>query len=119
MILLAVTAADDPRHPEGVIPAVAIEAGLHSSQLWCDLRQWRGLGSERIRNAEDQLVRLALDLLDRPLDAQPDIATIWQRENLKPRRRAQRLATAALSIVTLALGVAAFIPGAYGQCATR
>jgi len=108
-ILLAVTAGDDPAaHPEGIIPAAAIEAGLHRSQLWYDLRQWRGLGSERIRDAEDELVRLALDLLDRPHDSQPDIATIWQREDLKRRRRTLRLATAALSVVTLALGMAAW-----------
>ncbi len=108
-VLLVVTAGEDPAtDPEGVIPPAAIEAGLHRGQLWYDLRQWRGNKNERVRDAEDELVRLALDLLDHPLDAQPDIATIWQREDLKRRRRTLHLATTALGIVTLALGAAAW-----------
>ena len=108
-VLLVVTAGEDPTDPsEGVIPPAAVEAGLHRGQLWYDLRQWRGSRNERVRDAEDELVRLALDLLDHPLDAQPDIATIWQREDLKRRRRTLRLATTALGAVTIALGVAAW-----------
>ena len=108
-VLLVVTAGEDPaEHPDGVVPPAAVEAWLHRGQLWYDLRQWRGGHNELVRDAEDELVRLALDLLDHPLDAQPDIATIWQREDLKRRRRVLRLATTALGTVTIALGVAAW-----------
>lgn len=105
-VLLVVTGGEDPvERPQEVIPAAALEAELHRNQLWYDLRQWRGMRGAKVRDAEDELVRLALDLLEHPHDAQPDVATIWQREDLKQRRRILKIAGWALTVIIL---IAAF-----------
>ena len=86
-IWLLMMAGDDPgRRPAGIVPPAAIEANLHTDQIWYDLRRWRRTKSDRVRDPEDELVRLALDLLDRPPDGD-DIAAVWQRQTLRDRRR--------------------------------
>ncbi|WP_158219815.1 TIR domain-containing protein [Ideonella sp. A 288] len=106
-VLLAVTAGDDPSgHPSGVVPPAAIQAGLHRNHIWYDLREWRGVRGPLVRNAEDELVRLALDLLEWPHDAQSDLATIWQREDLSRRRRLLSWGLAAASVSVVGAAVA-------------
>ena len=87
-VWLIVMAGDAPASaPEGIIPPAAIEARLHTNHIWYDLRNWRGLRGALVRDAEDELVRLARDLVGPALDGTRDVATIWQRETLRQRRR--------------------------------
>ncbi len=100
-VLLVITKGEDPAaDPSGFIPPAAIRAGLQRSQIWYDLREWRGVRGTRVRNAEDELVRLALDLLEMPQDAHGDVAALWQREDLRRKRRVlQGVAAAALAVL--------------------
>ncbi|WP_336511766.1 TIR domain-containing protein, partial [Candidatus Accumulibacter phosphatis] len=108
-VWLAIAAGTDPStQPDGIVPPAAIAAGLHTRQIWYDLRQWRGLRGDSIRDAEDELVRLAVDLLDLPADKHPGLAAVWQREETRRRRRqAMQTMTAAAAVVAGA-GLAAW-----------
>jgi len=103
--LLVAAGADPAAQPEGLMPPSAIAAGLHTGQIWYDLRAWRGLQGDRVRNAEDELVRLAVDLLDLPADTQPGLAAVWQREELRRAKRLALLASAAALAVVVGAGV--------------
>lgn len=106
-VWLAMTAGDDPAgRPEGLVPPAAISAGLHVRQIWYDLRQWRGVRGERVRNAEDEMVRMALDLLDLASDQRPGLAAVWQREEARRARRQASLLTAAAGAIALGATVA-------------
>ena len=116
-VWLIMAAGEDPAgKPEGVVPKAAIEAGLHKRQIWYDLRQWRGVRDERVRQAEDELVRLAVDLLGLPAEEAQGLASVWQREEAgRTRRLAGIVTTAALAVVAGA-AVAAW---QFGQARTR
>lgn len=116
-VWLVMAAGEDPAgNPKGVVPKAAIEAGLHKRQIWYDLRQWRGVRDERVRHAEDELVRLAVDLHGLPAGEAQGLASVWQREEAgRARRLAGIVATAALAVVAGA-AVAAW---QFGQARTR
>lgn len=106
-ILLAVTGGDDPAgEPEECFPAAVREADLHQKKIWYDLRE---IGTHRpsvkMRNHEDELVRLAADLLGWSEEKQKPFAALWEREQLRRRRRQTRIAFA----VALVLGVIALV----------
>jgi len=90
--LIIASGADPAGQPEGVVPPSAIAANLHNRQIWYDLRQWRGQRGEWVRDAEDEIVRLAVDLLELPADTQPGLAAVWQREEARRARRMAQLA---------------------------
>jgi hypothetical protein len=106
-VWLAMTAGDDPAgRPEGLVPPAAISAGLHVRQIWYDLRQWRDVRGDRVRNAEDEMVRMALDLLDLASDQRPGLAALWQREEARRSRRQATLLAAAAGAIAVGASVA-------------
>jgi WD40 repeat protein len=107
-ILLIVTEAADPAlHPEECFPSRVLEKGIHTSTIWYDLR-----GHERaqrrpgVRDWEDEIVRLAADLLQWDAVNNGPLWGIYQREQLRLRRRLATWISAAAA-VGLALAVAA------------
>jgi hypothetical protein len=94
-ILLAITQAKNPElDPAECFPDPILKLGLQKSQIWYDLR-----GPERAqhkpgtRDWEDEMVRLAGDLLRWDAQTHGPLATIYQREQFR-RRRSQATAIA-------------------------
>lgn len=106
-VLLALTAGDNPvERPEVVFPPAVLAERLHESQIWYDLRGFSRSKDPKLRDPEDELVRLALDLLGIDKPAQADAVSVWRREEAKRVRRfAWMLATVSL-VVTLLAGAA-------------
>ena len=106
-ILPVVTKGSEPTEkPEECFPAQVIAAGLHKARLWYDLRSWSSVPvAGKVRDAEDELVRLASDLLGWDAAQHGQLAPLWLREQLKRRRRQATLAIviAAALIVAAAL----------------
>jgi WD40 repeat protein len=99
-ILPVVTEAADPgANPAECFPTVMIEAGLHK-KIFYDLRALgQPAGASKVRNYEDELVRLASDLLEWRADKYGPLATIWEREQLKRRRRQATIAIVVAAVV--------------------
>jgi WD40 repeat protein len=108
-ILLAVTHHDsDPLlRPEVCFPAAIIANRLHTGTIFYDLRgmEQKGAGA---RDPEDELVRLAGDLLDWDDVHHGPLAAIWMREQSRRRRRLTQLSTLAALLVTLLAILAAW-----------
>jgi len=103
-ILPVVTEAADPgANPTECFPAAMIAAGIHQ-RIYYDLRALgQTAGASKVRNYEDELVRLASALLDWRADKYGPLAAIWEREQRRRSRRQKIIAAAVLSIL-LALG---------------
>lgn len=101
LLVISQTKSSDETNLADIIPKAAIGAGLHVNQIWYDIRQWRGTLGARVRDAEDELVRLALDLLEIPQDTSADIAALWQREDLKRKRKLLKWSIVAAIAVSL------------------
>jgi hypothetical protein len=97
-ILCVVTEGADPvGHPEEIFSRRAIDAGLHRVP-WYDVRGLRGPAAKgwvKVRDAEDEMVRLAAHLWSETAGA---IYPSWQRA----RARTRRLTTLAVSLITAA-----------------
>lgn len=116
-----VTEGVDPVHNPGeCFPENVMAAGIHSERIWYDLRGYRGkAGSEKVRDHEDELVRLASDLLDWNSDGFGQLSTLWQREQLKMRRRQATLAIGVAVVLILLAGVASWKAIQSGREAVR
>ncbi|HYJ89381.1 MAG TPA: TIR domain-containing protein [Pyrinomonadaceae bacterium] len=103
-ILPAVTKGTDPaQSPDECFPAQLSAAGLHKARLWYDLRSWGNTPvAGKVRDAEDELVRLASDLLDWDAAQNGQLAPLWLREQLKRRRRQATLAIGVAAVLILA-----------------
>ncbi len=103
-ILPVVTKGSQPtENPEECFPAQVIAAGLHKARLWYDLRSWSSVPvAGKVRDAEDELVRLAADLLDWDAAQHGQLAPLWLREQLKRRRRQATLAIAIAAALIIA-----------------
>lgn len=104
-VVPVVTEGTDPKNnPEECFPAEIIHNRLHESLIWYDLR---GLNRYQkvagVKDHEDELVRLATDLLNWDATTHGPLAAIWQREQSKRRRRQSFLVLAAAALL-LALG---------------
>ena len=117
-ILLAVTEASNPvEHPEECFPPRIRELGIDKSTIWYDLRgrdrRQRGPG---VRDWEDEIVRLASDLLDWDAkEAWTSVERFFNGSNYGPRRR-QVSWIGAAAVVVLAL---AALAGWYALESTR
>ena len=95
--------AEPTEKPEECFPAQVIAAGLHKARLWYDLRSWANAPvAGKVRDAEDELVRLAADLLDWDTTQHGQLAPLWLREQLKRRRRQATLAIAIAAALIVA-----------------
>ena len=103
-ILPIVTRASDPSaRPEESFPVQLTAAGLHKARLWYDLRSWGDTPvAGKVRDAEDELVRLASDLLGWDAAKNGQLAPLWLREQLKKRRRQAVIAIAIAAVLVLA-----------------
>ena len=95
LILPLIMEATDPtKSPEECFPRALVEKRLHRAAIWYDLRAmrqsrrwpWEKRPANSFRNAEDELVRLAGDLLEWDSNSNGPIATIWEREQLRRKR---------------------------------
>jgi WD40 repeat protein len=117
-ILLVLTEAVDPiGRPDQCFPPVVLEHGLHEARLWYDLRGRRRRLSTAVgvRDWEDEAVRLAADLLDWDAAARGPLWGVYEREQLRVRRRQASWLTT-IALVVLAVAIAA---GWYALRASR
>jgi hypothetical protein len=88
-ILLVVTDAEDPvAAPQQCFPSPILDLRLHETQIWYDLRgheRWQR--KRNPRNWEDEIVRLASDLLSWDAAAKGPLWAVYQREQLRIRRK--------------------------------
>lgn len=107
-VLLVIVEARDPvAHPEECFPAEIIGSGLHTSRLWYDLRGRERRGRRPgVRDWEDEAVRLAADLLDWDATAGGPLWGIYEREQLRVRRRQARWISGAAIIGLILAAVA-------------
>jgi WD40 repeat protein len=106
-ILPVVTQARDPvAAPEECFPRQIRDAGLDRSRIWYDVRGLdKSFKAPGVRDYEDELVRLAGDILAWDSEKYGPLAAIWQRDQLKKRRR---IATLALVVAAILIGIAVF-----------
>jgi WD40 repeat protein len=107
-VLLAVTecSGDPNRDPRACFPDRAIDRCLHERAIWYDLRGLDGAGRQQARDAEDELVRLAGDLLDWDDASNGPLSAVWMREQARRRRRTAQLMIA-VAAVLIVLAIAA------------
>lgn len=106
-VWLALTRAEDPAgRPEEVFPDPVLARGLHRSQIWYDFRKWRGSREPGVRDPEDELVRLALDLLGVDDAEQSSLASTWRREAARRERRRAVMTTVAAVALSAAAALA-------------
>ena len=97
------TSGDPLAFPEQVFSKPILEKQLHKNQIWYDLREWRGGEGNKVRDAEDEIIRLALDILEVDKPDQADIVALWQREaSRRARRTAYWITTGAISVIIAA-----------------
>jgi hypothetical protein len=103
-ILPAVTEGTDPRNnPSECFPEELRRSNAHESRIWYDFRG-RDTDPETF---EDELVRLAEDLLELDSAGTGTLAPAWKREKKRIQRR-RRLAVAVVSVLLFAVvGIAA------------
>ena len=102
-ILPVVTAGDNPsERPEECFPPEIIASGIHKTRIWYDLR---GLNKSdtgvKVRDTEDEMVRVASDLLDWDANKNGPLAAIWEREQLKRRRRQATITTVIATVMII------------------
>lgn len=116
-ILLLITDAADPiARPEDCFSQSVLRHGLHLSKIWYDLRGMERRGRRAgHRESQDELVRLAADLLGWNADAHGPLWSIYEREQLRVRRRQATWAASAAVVVLIAAALA----GWYAVQATR
>lgn len=107
-VLPLVTAGLDPiRTPQECFPEGLIAAGIHRERIWYDLRGRRSnVRGEGVRDHEDEMVRIASDLLDWDAQTFGPLSTLWQREQLKVRRRQATLVSSVAAVMILLAGFA-------------
>lgn len=107
-ILPAVTGALDPvNNPEECFPPSLRAVGLHKSRIWYDLRGLGGHGAKsEYKNHEDELVRLAGDLLDWNASRSGPLAAVWEREQRRKARRQKIVAAVVLLVLLVLVGFA-------------
>jgi WD40 repeat protein len=93
-IIPVVTEAADPKNrPEECFPKDLMTSRLHESLIWYDLRgRERSQRKGGVKDHEDELVRLASDLLNWNSTSHGPLAALWQRERSRQRRRQAFLA---------------------------
>jgi WD40 repeat protein len=103
LVLPLLTAGRDPIHsPEECFPAGLIAAGIHSARIWYDLRGYRSNPvHQRARDYEDEMVRLAGDLLEWDSQTFGPLSTLWQREQLRTRRRRATIVSGVAGVLIL------------------
>jgi WD40 repeat protein len=104
-ILLVITEASDPiAQPDECFPPVVLRNRLHDNKLWYDLRGHERRGRRPgVRDWEDEVVRLAADLLGWDAEQHGTLWSIYEREKLRTRRRqASWLMVVALVVLVLA-----------------
>jgi WD40 repeat protein len=95
------------QEPEECFPPLLIQKQLHQAAIWYDLRAmrsaplWERMRSSGFRNAEDELVRLAGDLLEWDASSAGALATVWEREQLRRRRRTAGIVTVIACLVVV------------------
>ncbi|MCI0666925.1 MAG: TIR domain-containing protein [Methylococcaceae bacterium] len=107
-VYLVVTDGDPQIHPDTVFPAPILIREIHKRHIWYDLREWRGSKSDKIRDAEDEVVRLALDILNVDHPAQAAVAAVWRREASRRARRTAKLMMLGATVTTCAALIAAW-----------
>lgn len=108
-VLLVVASDADPGvAPDQVFAAPIRDHGIQITQLWYDVRAWHGIKAPKRRDATDELVRLALDLLDVNKAEQTQALSIWQRERAKRQTQFAVAICGVATVVLVAAGVAAF-----------
>ncbi|HEY0375640.1 MAG TPA: TIR domain-containing protein [Pyrinomonadaceae bacterium] len=107
-ILPVVTEAKDPiNQPDECFPAELRAANIHQTRIWYDLRgSDKQAGTVKVRDYEDELVRLASDLLGWEADKYGPLAAVWEREQLKRRRRQATIAIIVAAVLIAVAGVA-------------
>jgi WD40 repeat protein len=107
-ILPALTSGFDPKtKPEECFPAGIREANLHLTRIWYDFRGTaKSPVASKAHNYEDELVRLAGDLLEWPAAKYGPLAAVWEREQLRRRRNQAKIAFAIASVLIAIAGVA-------------
>ena len=109
-IIPVVTEGTDPRNkPEECFPVDILKSKLHESLIWYDFRKMNRANKQpRVRDYEDEIVRLAADLLGWDAEKNGPLLAIWQRERSKRRRRQSFLMLIAAALF-LAVGAYAFV----------
>ena len=104
-ILPVITQARDPvAAPEECFPQQIRDAHLDRSRIWYDVRGLdKSFKAPNLRDYEDEFVRLAGDLLAWDAENYGPLAAIWQRDQLKKRRR---MATLAIVVAAVLIGIA-------------
>jgi WD40 repeat protein len=106
-VLPLVTAGLDPiRNPHECFPEGLIAAGIHRERIWYDLRGRRSNVQKGVRDHEDEMVRVASDLLDWDAQTFGPLSTLWQREQLKVRQRQATLVSSVAAVLVLLAGFA-------------
>ena len=106
-VLPLLTVDRDPVHaPEECFPAGIIAAGIHDARIWYDLRSQSKTADRRVRDYEDEMVRLAGDLLEWDAQKFGPLATLWQREQLRTRRRRATFVTGVAGALIVLASVA-------------
>jgi WD40 repeat protein len=107
-ILPALTSGADPKaSPEEYFPEGIRQANLHLTRIWYDFRGTAKTAvASKARNYEDELVRLAGDLLEWPSEKYGSLATVWEREQLRRRRQQAKVAFAIATVLIAIAGVA-------------
>src|SRR5439155_25621424 len=78
-VIPIVTEATEPlTRPQDCFPADIIDNRLHESFIWYDLRGLnRSTRTAKVKNYEDEIVRLASDLLEWDSTTKGPLSTIW------------------------------------------
>ena len=110
-MLPLVTGGQDPVHdPQECFPHALIEAGIHSRRIWYDIRGFQSkTPTQGMRDHEDELVRLASDLLDWDTQAFGQLSTLWERNQLRARRRQASVASAVAAVLILLASLAIWL----------
>jgi len=100
-VLPLLSAGRDPiASPEECFPKALIAEGIQSARIWYDLRGRRPTtADQRVRDYEDEMARLAGDLLEWDAQTFGPLSTLWQREQLRTRRRHAQIVTGVAAVV--------------------
>ena len=93
-ILLVVANGQDPNTiPSECFPQEILDANLHLTRIWYDVRALQTkAGASKIRDYDDEMVRLAGDLLEWSTEQHGSLSAVWEREQLRRRRKQATIA---------------------------